>query len=245
MDNLKKKRPSQESEDSSSQSTTNRKKQKESSTVKELPVDKMAIASQDMCMYCFDVIIAHHFRNKVEKPTPKFNDDCYPLFVTWMKGHELRGCIGTFSSLALHKGVKEYALTSALNDTRFDPISRDEIPKLSVTVSLLVNFEDASNYLDWTVGDHGIRISFNSNGFSRTATYLPQVAAERGWTKEETIESLLRKGGFTGNINQTIKDSIKLVRYRSDVVHMKFHEYVRLKDNVPAALLHPLTNGYH
>lgn len=37
----------------------------------------------------------------------------------------------------LHSGLKEYALTSALKDTRFDPISREELPKLTVSVSIL------------------------------------------------------------------------------------------------------------
>ena len=43
-----------------------------------------------------------------------------------------------------------------------------------------------------------------------------------GWTKEETIESLLRKGGYNGNIDQPTKDSIKLVRYQSEIVKMSF-----------------------
>jgi AMME syndrome candidate gene 1 protein len=64
--------------------------------------------------------------------------------VTWKIGREkrLRGCIGTFSELNLHSGLKEYALTSALKDSRFDPISRDELPRLTVSVSILqVNFD--------------------------------------------------------------------------------------------------------
>lgn len=70
----------------------------------------------------------------------KFN--CFsrsPLFVTWKIGRDqrLRGCIGTFSELNLHSGLKEYALTSALKDSRFDPISRDELPRLTVSVSIL------------------------------------------------------------------------------------------------------------
>lgn len=62
-----------------------------------------------------------------------------PLFVTWKTSRDqrLRGCIGTFSELNLHSGLKEYALTSALKDTRFDPISRDELPRLTVSVSIL------------------------------------------------------------------------------------------------------------
>ena len=62
-----------------------------------------------------------------------------PLFVTWKIGRDqrLRGCIGTFSEMNLHNGLKEYALTSALKDSRFDPITRDELPRLTVSVSIL------------------------------------------------------------------------------------------------------------
>lgn len=37
---------------------------------------------------------------------------CSALFVTWKKGCDkrLRGCIGTFNQLVLHKGLHEYAL---------------------------------------------------------------------------------------------------------------------------------------
>lgn len=43
------------------------------------------------------------------------------------------------------------------------------------------NFEDADNYLDWTIGVHGIRIEFlNERGSKRSATYLPKVASEQG-----------------------------------------------------------------
>lgn len=48
-------------------------------------------------------------------------------------------------------------------------------------MSLEQNFEEAKNYLDWTLGVHGIRIEFlNERGSRRSATYLPQVAPEQG-----------------------------------------------------------------
>jgi uncharacterized protein (TIGR00296 family) len=64
---------------------------------------------------------------------------CSPLVVTWKTGRDqrLRGCIGTFSEMNLHNGLKEYALTSALKDSRFDPITREELPRLTVSVSIL------------------------------------------------------------------------------------------------------------
>lgn len=39
--------------------------------------------------------------------------------------------------LNLHMGLREYSLTSALKDSRFDPISREELPRLNVSVSIL------------------------------------------------------------------------------------------------------------
>jgi AMMECR1 domain-containing protein len=48
-------------------------------------------------------------------------------------------------------------------------------------VSILTNFEEANDFMDWEVGVHGIRIEFhNENGSRRTATYLPEVAPEQG-----------------------------------------------------------------
>lgn len=106
-----------------------------------------------------------------------------PLFVTWKIGKDkrLRGCIGTFNAMNLQSGLREYAITSAFKDSRFSPITRDEFPKLSVSVSILRHFEDGDDYLDWEVGVHGIRIEFiNEKGNKRTATYLPEVASEQG-----------------------------------------------------------------
>lgn len=78
-------------------------------------------------------------------------------------------------------GLREYAITSALKDSRFAPITREEVPRLTVSVSILQHFEEAEHYLDWKLGKHGIRIEFISErGTKRTATYLPQVATEQG-----------------------------------------------------------------
>jgi len=205
------------------------------------------VATLDMCEFCFDVLMAHFFK-KFDKPSPSFTNDSYPLFVTWKIGNKmsLRGCIGTFTSLSLHKGIKEYALTSAMNDSRFNPVSKHEISQLSVSVSLLVGFEDGTDYLDWTVGVHGIKIEFLYGRSTKTATFLPDVAKEQGWTKEETVESLLKKAGVRSQMTQALKDSIKLIRYRSEKVEMDFEEYLKRRQNVPELLngcYVPLSNG--
>ena len=52
--------------------------------------------------------------------------------------------------------------------------------------------------MDWNLGEHGLRISFTVTGRRYGATYLPDVAVEQGWSKEETVESLMRKAGWDG-----------------------------------------------
>lgn len=56
-----------------------------------------------------------------------------PLFVTWSKGgggrrwrreYTLRGCIGTLQARPLRGALPEYALTAAMRDPRFPPITQ-------------------------------------------------------------------------------------------------------------------------
>lgn len=77
------------------------------------------------------------------------------------------------------------------------------------------------------VGVHGIRIEFlNEKGVKRTATYLPEVAKEQDWDQIQTIDSLLRKGGFKAPITNEYRKSIKLTRYRSEKVTISYTEYM-------------------
>jgi uncharacterized protein (TIGR00296 family) len=185
------------------------------------------IVSSDMCFFCFDVLSCH--LNQCEPPkTPNFPNECHPLFVTWKIGRDrrLRGCIGTFNAMNLHIGLREYAVTSAFKDSRFTPITRDEFSKLHVSVSILRHFEDGQDYSDWEIGVHGIRIEFHTErGSKRTATYLPEVAPEQGWDRIQTIDSLLRKGGYKGVITNEVRLSIRLTRYQSEKITVSYQEY--------------------
>ncbi|KAI5301921.1 hypothetical protein KEM56_001216 [Ascosphaera pollenicola] len=125
----------------------------------------------------------------------------YPLFVTWntLRGGDkiLRGCIGTFEDQVLEFGLNSYAIQSAFHDPRFKPIPAITVPTLSCSITLLADFETCSGPFDWEIGTHGIRISFTHGNRRYGATYLPDVAAEQGWTKEETLKSLMAKAGYS------------------------------------------------
>lgn len=51
-----------------------------------------------------------------------------------------------------------------------------------------------------------------------------------GWDKIETIDSLLRKGGYRGHITPDVRESIKLTRYQSSETHLPYDEYRELAD---------------
>ncbi|KAI0091910.1 alport syndrome [Irpex rosettiformis] len=224
------------------------------------------VADQGVCRpeHCFHAFDALYCALTDSEPIPhKFQDDKYPLFVTWStrssrpgRASRLRGCIGNFQAMPLREGIAEYALTSAFEDSRFNKIERWELENLECDVSLLTNYEDVSSYLDWTIGVHGIYISFpyptsSSDSLAPsplssstsiptrrtlkhtfTATYLPQIAPEQGWDKLETIDSAIRKAGWNGRITEDLRRSIKLRRYQSAKCSVSWEEYVLWrKDN--------------
>lgn len=64
------------------------------------------------------------------------------VFVTWWKKGaaelELRGCVGMpYPEMSLGNAAARYAVTSALEDTRFPPVSREELKDLVCEVSVL------------------------------------------------------------------------------------------------------------
>ncbi|EFA83612.1 DUF51 family protein [Heterostelium album PN500] len=160
-----------------------------------------------------------------------------PLFVTWNidkygnGDKELRGCIGTFSPIPLVKGLNEYALTSAFKDTRFKPIPEKDLPKLHCAISLLVNFEQAKDCWDWEVGKHGILIDFkDSRNQSHRGTYLPEVMPEQEWSQREALESLIKKAGYYGKVDDHLFQSIKLTRYQSSKISLSYNQYLQFKE---------------
>ncbi|KAF8465553.1 AMMECR1 domain-containing protein [Kalaharituber pfeilii] len=167
---------------------------------------------------------------KIDIPPPTKAPE-RPLFVTWNKEtsqHRLRGCIGTFEPQPLEGGLQTYALTAALEDTRFNPIRLRELPELSCAVSILTDFEPAKDAMDWELGVHGLRISFVYHGRRMGATYLPDVPPEQGWTKEETIVSLMRKAGWGGRTSEWRKIDLSVIRYKGTKASVSWSDYQRV-----------------
>jgi AmmeMemoRadiSam system protein A len=105
-------------------------------------------------------------------------------FVTLKEKGDLRGCIGRFiSDEPLYKVVQEMAIASSTEDTRFPRVESKEIDELEIEISVLSPMKKIHSIDEIELGKHGIYIK---KGYY-SGTFLPQVATETGWTKEEFL----------------------------------------------------------
>jgi AmmeMemoRadiSam system protein B/AmmeMemoRadiSam system protein A len=105
-------------------------------------------------------------------------------FVTLNKAGNLRGCIGRFDAVEpLYLVVQQMAVASSTEDYRFPPVTQKEINEIQIEISVLSPMRRVSSPDEIELGKHGIYIRKGS----RSGTFLPQVATETGWTKEEFL----------------------------------------------------------
>lgn len=105
-------------------------------------------------------------------------------FVSLHNHGALRGCIGLISSeLPLYKVIQDMAVSASTTDHRFNPVEPDELADLEIEISVLSPMKQIKNIAEIQLGKHGIFIKQNNH----SGLFLPQVAIETGWTKEEFL----------------------------------------------------------
>ena len=105
-------------------------------------------------------------------------------FVSLHKHGRLRGCIGHFGEdVPLHEIVAEMARAAAFEDPRFSPVRREELDDIDIEISVLTPMRRIQSLDEFELHRHGIYIR---KGY-RSGTFLPQVADEVNWTKEEFV----------------------------------------------------------
>lgn len=116
-------------------------------------------------------------------------------FVTLKKDGELRGCIGRFeASLPLWETVQRMAIASSTEDYRFSEVTVEELDDITIEISVLTPLRKISSIDEIELGRHGI---YMTKGYS-SGTFLPQVARETGWTKEEFLGHCARDKAHIG-----------------------------------------------
>ena len=114
-------------------------------------------------------------------------------FVTLNEHGDLRGCIGYMAEdTPLCLAVARMALQAALHDTRFSPVRAEEVKDLEVEISVLTPFTRVEGPGAVQVGRDGVLIKKGN----RQAVFLPQVAPEQGWGRDEMLGHLCAKAGL-------------------------------------------------
>jgi AmmeMemoRadiSam system protein A len=143
-------------------------------------------------------------------------------FVTLTQHGELRGCIGTLQAhRSLLDDVKSNAVSAALRDPRFPPLSAQELNLTVIEISLLsptaaLEFKNEADALaQLRPGVDGVVFEFGRN----RSTFLPQVW-EQLPQPTQFMAHLKRKAGLSDNF---WAEGIKLSRYSVT----KWHEEER------------------
>ena len=116
-------------------------------------------------------------------PASALNSKC-GAFVSLHKHGHLRGCIGHFGEdVPLYEIVSEMARAAAFDDPRFPPLRCEELGDVDIEISVLTPMRRIKSLDEFQLHRHGIYIR---KGY-RSGTFLPQVADEVNWTKEEFV----------------------------------------------------------
>lgn len=132
-------------------------------------------------------------------------------FVTLHADGRLRGCIGTIEGRRpLAAAVAACGRAAAVEDTRFSPVTPDELSNIALEISVLTPLRPVAGPEEIEAGRHGILLGKRG----RQAVFLPQVAAEQGWDVPTTLGQLCLKAGLPAD---AWRDGARLHVFEADV----------------------------
>lgn len=124
---------------------------------------------------------------------PEVFEELRGVFVTLNAG-VLRGCIGyPYPSMKLKDGIIDAAISAAVYDYRFPPVSVSELDAITIEVTVLTLPERIHSAEDIIVGKHGLIVKKGV----RQGLLLPQVATEYNWTPREFLSHTHVKAGLS------------------------------------------------
>ncbi len=119
----------------------------------------------------------------------------FGAFVTLRKDNKLRGCIGKITaSEPLFETIRQMSVAAAFNDSRFDPLGKEELNKIKIEISVLSEMKKIEDIDEIIPGRHGVYLK---KGIT-SATFLPQVAEEQNWNRDELLGNLAKNKAGLG-----------------------------------------------
>ncbi|MTI12892.1 AmmeMemoRadiSam system protein A [Sansalvadorimonas verongulae] len=148
---------------------------------------------------------------------PFYLTEVRACFISLHKGSQLRGCIGSLDAYRpLKEDIVHNAVSAALYDRRFPPLTEAEFDSITVEVSILspvmpMHVRDEADllnqlqpYIDGLIID---------DGKGHRATFLPQVWKQLP-DKKEFLSHLKKKAGLE---NSEWPKSLQCLRYHCEV----------------------------
>lgn len=130
-----------------------------------------------------EVYLASGDHLQFETPLPELNLK-RGVFITLRKSGELRGCVGTFDSREiLYKNILRMSVAAAVQDSRFPPLKKEEMPQIKIEISVLGELQKVNGLEEIEIGKHGVYIKKGN----RSGTFLPDVAVEQNWDATQFV----------------------------------------------------------
>jgi hypothetical protein len=141
-------------------------------------------------------------------------------FVTLKQKGELRGCIGSFNpEKPLYQVVQSMAIAAATQDSRFIPVTPNEMKSIEIEISVLTPLQKIRSLDEFELGRDGIYMRKGN----RSGTFLPQVATETRWSLDEFMGHCARDKAGIG-WNGWKEADTELYKYQALIFHE--HEFL-------------------
>lgn len=115
------------------------------------------------------------------------------VYITFKKDNHLRGCMGSLrSQKPLYENVISTTIDTASKDYRFASVKPEEVKDIIIEITVIGEITKIKSISEIEIGKHGLYLCKNLN----CAVFLPQVAVENNWDREEFLKRLSLKAGL-------------------------------------------------
>ncbi|MFO7966745.1 MAG: TIGR00296 family protein [Archaeoglobaceae archaeon] len=160
-------------------------------------------------------------KEKIEEKFDGVFEEERGVFVTLNKGQMLRGCIGyPYPIKRLDEAIIESAITAATGDPRFPPVTSEELPDITVEVTVLsppekidVDRYELPKYVK--IGRHGLIVK---SGYY-SGLLLPQVAVEHNFEPQEFLSQTCIKANMSPD--SWAKDDVEIYTFEGQIFEEK------------------------
>jgi AmmeMemoRadiSam system protein A len=141
-------------------------------------------------------VVARVRRERPPEPEPNLDIEASGVFVTIHHRGELRGCLGTLDPREpVAEAVVRLGGDVTHRDHRFDPVHVEELPDITLDISVLTMPTPIESPNDIVIGRDGLIVEQGS----RRGLLLPQVATEHGFDRETFLSHTCVKAGLPGD----------------------------------------------